>query len=215
MMARYLKNFLLSLLLKVHMDSTLATHIKNVIRKEAEGLLSDVLSVPELICLCLQNAKNKNNAVSNRNNAISYIEDILSEEYNHGSLKIALYPHESKIIAYAMIILCSENQYYLHKIYVDSEYRRRGLGSRMLNEILDTFNPMCLLSAVGNDVFFEKNGFSIVGTFLSKDVPGCKLSSSPYDGLSIMSTAKDSKSCGFFLLGDTDLKEIEKLLLSS
>ncbi len=190
------------------MDSTFANHIKNVIRFEAEGLLSDALSVPKLICLFLQQGKNKDNA-------ISYIEDILREAYDSGSLKIALYPYESKIIAYAMIFSYTENQYYLHKIYVDSEYRRKGLGSQMLNDILNKCNPMCLLSAIGNDVFFEKIGFSVVSTFLSKDVPGCKLSSSPYNELSIMSTAKDSQTCDFFLLDDIDLKEIEKRLLSS
>jgi GNAT superfamily N-acetyltransferase len=179
--------------------------INQIIKIESEIMLQDALITPMIIGLSID----KN---INYDNALNYISNIFKELFRVGNLKIIAYLYEGNPISYAMVIHFPGDKFYLHRIYVEEKYRMEGIGSLVLSTVKERFSPICFISSIGKEHFFEKNGFNKVSILSSADAKKTQ-SLSIYKGLTIMSNKKKSKSCQFFFLDDDDFKEIRSLLL--
>lgn len=114
--------------------------IDEIYNLEAGGMLADLAVNPNLIFHFMGFEE------SDRNNALAYIKSILAECYDCGHLKVAISHENEELYGYALMFVHPEEKYpkYLHKIFVKEQYRRSGIGTKILSSIIDG-SDICLL----------------------------------------------------------------------
>ncbi|GLQ76019.1 GNAT family N-acetyltransferase [Vibrio penaeicida] len=76
--------------------------------------------------------------------ALSYIVDVFKECFEVGDLKVHIEVESSKLKAYAMYFIFHQTKtIYLHFLWVNSEFRKKGLGK----SIVSKFKTMSLIRA--------------------------------------------------------------------
>ena len=143
-------------------------------------------------------------------NSISYITKILKECYDSGSLRLAVYQLEKKLLVYALLFVDPQfkDNTYLQKIFVYEEYRNKGIGTQLLKGIVQSGEKVSLLCPENKISFYTENGFQCLGSFVLPDSDNFKLSKGFYANFYMMASEKEMKSFPLFLLNDNDLKYI-------
>lgn len=73
----------------------------------------------------------------------------------------------AKLVGYVSVESTGKSAWHIHKLYVDDTMHRKGLGSKLLNHILNTYTPKELTLGVNRNNykalnFYFRNGFTIV-----------------------------------------------------
>lgn len=177
--------------------------IDEIYNLEAGGMLADLAVNPNLILHFMGFEE------SDRNNALAYIKSILAECYDCGHLKVAISHENEELYGYALMFVHPEEKYpkYLHKIFVKEQYRRSGIGTKILSSIIDG-SDVCLLCPAEKISFYEKFGFSFVQKLETQSGENFQLSKGLYADLCVMKTHEGTLGAPIFLLNDKDIESI-------
>lgn len=177
--------------------------LDEIFKKEAEGMLSDIMFSTFMASFLLDFNEDMHKK------AIKYISDVLDECYKKGHLKVAIQHEGETLYGFALLFVHpNHSTTYLHKIFVREEYRNNGLGTNILKNLIGTGNSVNLLCSDDKFNFYEKNGFNYVSPFKVPESENFKLSQGLYSGLALMSSSKEAIGVPIFFLNDNDLKII-------
>lgn len=181
--------------------------LNDIFESEAKGILQDIMVSTSLV-------KHLNNLNIEKNNKIiEYIKNIFIEYYNSNYLDIQIYNNETILYGYAFSFIYPQlNSLYLHKIFVYEQYRDKGLGTKILNDLSESSYTITLLCPSNKKVFYIKNNFKDKGSFKVPNNENFKMSQMLYIGLSVMCNIKEQDNAPIFLLDDTDIQNIANIL---
>ncbi|WP_164708105.1 GNAT family N-acetyltransferase, partial [Pseudomonas viridiflava] len=98
---------------------------------------------------------------------------------------------------------------YCHKIFVFEPYRGHGIGTQLLNGVLDYSQGTCLLCNHDLIPFYERAGLEFKGDFTPPTAQqGFALTRDMYVALAIMGSPGIEGSSPVFMLNDDDIKQL-------
>jgi GNAT superfamily N-acetyltransferase len=177
--------------------------LEQILLLEAQKILKDIENFTCLQSLIRDFDKEKRMA------AIQYIRDVFYECYELGQLKIHTESEGELLKGYALIILFPQfNSLYLHSLFVVEDFRGKGLGRKLLNNLKKHQLDTCLICDHTKIQFYEHLGFRTLGKAAPPVADNFRVSKYLYHSLSIMSDSQNSKQTPIFYLNDNDLKII-------
>ncbi|MGF1903420.1 GNAT family N-acetyltransferase [Aliivibrio sifiae] len=180
---------------------------ENVLNKifdiESKRILNDIKKYTSLKSV-IEGFNEEQNTV-----ALRYIIDVFKECYEVGDLKVHIEVENSTLKAYAMYFVFQSTQtIYLHFLFVNTEFRGRGVGKSILdkfiNHELDTY-LLCDFTKVG---YYEHCGFRFMSKSSAPLGDNFKMSKYLYHSLSTMTDSEFSTQAPIFYLNDSDLRAI-------
>lgn len=186
------------------MDQQEQELIAKVFDLESKGILADLSSCPELFTQFLGFDE------SQVKGGISYVAEVLKECFDAGHLKVAMVQNDGQLYGYALVFILSTPSYpaYLQKVFVKEAYRNNGIGSGLLNTIIESVGNIALLCPSDKVSFYEKNGFNYCQSYKTPDSENFRFSKWLYRDLVLMSNCPNSFSAPIFLLNDQDINAI-------
>lgn len=186
------------------MDKQEQELIAKVFDLESKGILGDLSSSPELFTQFLGFDE------SQVRGGISYVVGVLKECFDAGHLKVAMSQNDGHLFGYALFFILPTPGYpaYLQKIFVKEAYRNKGIGSGLLNTIIESVGNIALLCPQDKVSFYEKNGFNYCQPYKTPDSENFRFSKWLYRDLVLMGNSPDGFSAPIFLLNDQDINAI-------
>lgn len=103
------------------------------------------------------------------------VDYMLAKIYNHQSLieqlsqkhhVFYLIKNDEKVIGFLSVSSENNKDYFLHKFYIDQQISNSGIGTKVLQLLIETINPKSLTLTVNRQNFksinfYFKNGFKI------------------------------------------------------
>lgn len=103
------------------------------------------------------------------------VDYMLAKIYNHQSLMeqlnqkhhvFYLIKNDEKVIGFLSVSSENNQDYFLHKFYIDQQISNSGIGTKVLQLLIETINPKSLTLTVNRQNFksinfYFKNGFKI------------------------------------------------------
>lgn len=171
---------------------------------ESSGMLSDLALSPSLFTYFIAFDED------NRKNALSYIIQALDECYKAGHLRIAISHNDQELYGYAMLFVHPDPKFpkYLHKIYLNEDFRGHGIGAKILTSIAENEPKICLLCPSNKVAFYEKYGFHFTQPFEVPEDENFLLSKGLYSELCVMNNHNEKLGAPIFFLNDRDIKNI-------
>lgn len=95
-----------------------------------------------------------------------YNHESLVEQLNHKKHVFYLIDKDEESIGFLSVSSENGSDYFLHKFYIDQQKSNGGIGSKVLNVLIDKINPKSLTLTVNRQNFksinfYFKNGFKI------------------------------------------------------
>ncbi|MEX5591454.1 GNAT family N-acetyltransferase [Pseudomonas orientalis] len=193
------------------LDTTLSdqqlidTFLPQILENEAKGVLQDLLAQPTLAMQFLffsEKATRK---------AIKHVVGIFDECYRAGQLKVAMSHENGCLYGYALLFVHPDPNVprYCHKIFVFPDFRGHGIGSQILNALIDDPRDTALLCGYDLIDFYENAGLEQKGAFAAPGKQqGFALTQGMYADLVVMGTRGASVAAGVFMLNDDDVKAL-------
>lgn len=181
--------------------------LSQIFENDAKGLLADLLVQPELAMRFMGFSE------ADTTKAISHVVGILEECYREGHLKVAVSHEDGRLYGYSIFFVHPDPTMsrYCHKIFVFEPYRGIGVGTQLLNGVLDFAQGTCLLCSHDLIPFYERAGLEFKGEFTPPTgQQGFALTRGLYADLAIMGSRGFGGVSPVFMLNDRD---IEQLLL--
>ncbi|MBA6385186.1 GNAT family N-acetyltransferase [Colwellia sp. BRX10-6] len=180
--------------------------LESIFKFEAQRMLRDILSFTFMKSSLNELNEDKKLA------AINYIIDILKECHSVGDLEVLIENEDRKLKGYGLLFLFPDiNATYLHSIFIVEQYRKKGLGTKLLNKIKDLKFGAHLICDNSKISYYEQNGFRYVEPVQAPKGDDFKISKNLYRGLSIMTSSKSAIGSPIFFLNDQDLNTIAGL----
>jgi GNAT superfamily N-acetyltransferase len=176
-----------------------------ILENEANGLLLDLLAQPSLAMQLMGFSK------ETTLKAIKHLQNILEECYQAGHLKIATGHEDGCLYGYALLFIHPDPNVprYCHKIFIYQEYRGLGIGSKMLQMLLNDSQDTYLLCRNELVPFYERAGMQRKGDFVPPSAhEGFALTNSLYAGLVVMGSPGGDGTAPVFMLNDEDVKQL-------
>lgn len=164
------------------------TFLPTIFENDAKGILADLLAQPALAMHFMDFSKTETMR------AIRHVVGILEECYRAGHLKVAVSHENGRLYGYAIFFVHPDPSIsrYCHKIFVFEPYRGHGIGTQLLNGVLDYSQGTCLLCNHDLIPFYERAGLQLKGDFtpqpLNKALPLqgiCTLTSPLWEALEL------------------------------
>lgn len=180
-------------------------YVPTILENDAKGILSDLLAQPALALHFMGFTETRTHR------AIAHVRGILEECYRAGHLKVMISHEHGMLYGYALLFVHPDPSIarYCHKIFVYEQYRGHGIGSQMLQELLEESHTTCLLCAKDLVEFYEKAGMEFLGSYTAPTAQqGFAFTRDMYRDLVLMGTADASSSCPVFMLNDNDIHDL-------
>ena len=198
------------------MSDAVANDIESFLPKifdnEATGILHDLMGTPTLAPLMLFITQAQFEA------AKRYIISVFDECYQVGHLSVLGAGDSEELFGYALVFghPAASPMLYCHKIFVYESYRGNGIGSRMLETILNQPAKVGLICSPSLVPFYETAGMHCKGNFKTPEEDLFKQTQGIYSGLCVMinSESADSGGLPIFMLNDNDVEQIGKAIVS-
>lgn len=181
------------------------TFLPTILENDAKGILSDLLGQPGLAMHFMGFSE------AQTVRAIRHVVGILEECYRAGHLKIVVSHEDTRLYGYAMFFVhqVPSMPRYCHKIFVFEPYRGHGLGSQLLNGVVNYSQGTCLLCRHDLVPFYERAGLVFKGEFTPPTAQqGFALSRDMYAGLALMGAPGSEDGSPVFMLNDDDIKQL-------
>lgn len=181
------------------------TFLPQILENEAKGLLQDLLVQPTLALQFLAFSEEATRK------AIKHVVGIFEECYRSGHLKVVISHENGRLYGYALLFVHPDPSVprYCHKIFVYREFRGHGLGSQILQMLIDDPRDTTLLCGYDLIEFYEKAGLAQKGAFTAPgEQQGFALTQGMYADLVIMGTPGANVAAGVFMLNDDDVKQL-------
>lgn len=180
-----------------------------IFENEAKGILSDLQFQPVISMqfMCFTESETKL--------AIEYVVGVLLECYRAGHLKVVVSHEDDRLYGYAMFFVHPDPSIsrYCHKIYVFEQYRGNGIGSRLLDGVLQDSQSTSLLCGHNLIPFYEQAGMEYKGDFSPPAASeGFSLTRGMYSGLALMGKSDANGAAPVFMLNDSDVNKIINLI---
>lgn len=181
------------------------TILPQILENEAKGVLQDLLAQPTLAMQFLffsEEATRK---------AIKHVVGIFAECYRAGHLKVAMSHENGCLYGYALLFVHPDPNVprYCHKIFVFPDYRGHGIGSQILNALIEDPSDTALLCGYDLIEFYENAGLEQKGVFTAPGKQqGFALTQGMYADLVVMGTRGASVAAGVFMLNDDDVEAL-------
>ena len=174
---------------------------------EAKGLLQDLMLNTVLV------QYHKDMDINKMNQIIDYIKNIFKKYDKLKQIHLLTDFNSHTLCGYSLSFIHNEsNSLYLHKIYVQEAYRKKGIGTKILKELQSYNCKITLLCSKKTEQFYIKNKFYFIESFPISKYEDYKLSRKIYNGLSIMSNINENNNVPIFLLKDIDINNIANIL---
>lgn len=186
--------------------------LPEVFENEATGILHDLMGTPALAPLMMLITEVQLEA------AKGYIIGVLEEYYQAGHLSVLGAGDVDELYGYALVFghSAASPTLYCHKIYVYEPYRGKGIGSRMLANILNQPAKVGLICSPSLVPFYKAAGMHYKGDFKTPSAHGFKQTQGIYSGLCIMTNHEhdDTNGLPIFMMNDKDVDQIINAMMS-
>lgn len=182
-----------------------------IFETEARGLLQDLMVQPALMVHFLSITEVQ------AERCMDFIKGILVECYQQGHLKVALSHQDGVLHGFALVMVHPDSSYsrYLHKIHVFKQFRGNGIGSKMLQMLLEGGQPVSLLCSADLVPFYERAGMHHMGGYPAPDAHrGFALTRGMYLDLELMGSDEEGGVAPVFMLNDNDVRQLLEILAS-
>lgn len=188
-------------------NAQLESFLPEILETEARAMLASIGTAP------LLKADFQKLDVAQSEKAVAYITSFLHQCYREGHLKFAVSNMETSLVGYALMFEnpAPHTPRYLHNLYVKPEFRKNGVGRRMLKTLIDDQRGVTLLSPLETVGFFERSGLKLISEFRTNSDPAFRLSKGLYSGLFLLGDKGHAGAAPIVLLNDEDLREILNL----
>ncbi|AYH27247.1 N-acetyltransferase [Pectobacterium parmentieri] len=179
--------------------------LAKIIFNESKGIISDLACQPKLMIPFMEVTEDE------YDNCLSYISKIMITCFRNGELKVLINCTGERLNGYAVFFDHPDTSFsrYCHKIFVFEEFRKQGIGSKILIDLLEESKNLTLLCSPDLIPFYEKAGMTFVGY---KEIPestdGFEFTRDMYHGLAVMNGPEVSGPSPVFMLNDNDIKKI-------
>lgn len=183
--------------------------LSRIILNESQGLLADLSLQPTLMVSFMSISEQE------YDQCLYYVSKILISCFQNGEIKVIMNSDGENLIGYALFFEHPDSSFarYCHKIYVYEEFRKKGIGTQLLTDLLDDSENITLLCSPELIPFYEKSGMKFGGYYeIPDESDEFKHTRNMYHGLAVMNGKAVSGPAPIFMLNNNDVKNLLSLI---